>query len=103
MDHASTVDTGLREHTTGQVATPERRAGEARAGAASAIPLLVGLLPFGLVVGTRVADGDAVAARWLSTVLIMGGSAQLTVFEMVDRGAPIVLVVCEDITLIPAK
>jgi predicted branched-subunit amino acid permease len=66
---------------------------EVRAAIAAVVPLILGLLPFGLVVGSRVADGDAVAARWLSTVLIMGGSAQLSVLELVDRGAPTALVV----------
>jgi predicted branched-subunit amino acid permease len=73
--------------------TAVERTREIRAAIGAVVPLLLGLLPFGLVVGARVADGDVVSARWLSTALIMGGSAQLTVLELLDRGAPIGLVV----------
>lgn len=65
---------------------------EARRAIATVLPLLVGFVPFGLVVGVRVGEGDVFAARWLSSVLILGGSAQLAVLELVDSGAPVAVI-----------
>ena len=57
------------------------------------MPFLIGYVPFALVIGTTVADSGPFAPRLLSTVLIMGGSAQLAVLEGLDRGAALWAVV----------
>ena len=67
---------------------------EARRAIATVLPLLVGFVPFGLVVGVRVGEGDVFAARWLSSALIMGGSAQIAVLELIDSGASVAVVLC---------
>jgi predicted branched-subunit amino acid permease len=48
--------------------------GSFTSGAAAAAPLVVGLVPFGLLVGTAVAASDDVLAAWTGTLLIYSGS-----------------------------
>jgi len=57
-------------------------------------PLLLGIAPFGMVIGVTVADRDIPAAAGLSTgLLIYAGSAQLAAIELLAGGAaPVVLV-----------
>lgn len=56
-------------------------------------PIVVSYLPFGLAVGTVVAAGPALVARWAATVLVYGGSAQLVMLRGLDSGAPVAAVV----------
>lgn len=73
---------------------PAGRSGPAvRAGARDVAPLVVGYAPFALLVGAAVADGPQVAARWASTFVVLGGSAQLVVLRLLDGGSPLALVV----------
>ena len=58
-------------------------------GAAAAAPLIVGLIPFGLLVGTAVAASDDVLAAWTGTLLIYSGSAQLTLLQLLHEGATV--------------
>lgn len=70
-----------------QTARVGRARGPFAAGVATATPLIVGFVPFGLLVGTAVsASGDAVAA-WTGTLLIYGGSAQLTLLHLLQEGS----------------
>src|SRR5690349_16436034 len=65
----------------------------ALAGIRDAAPLVAGHLPFALVIGVTVAAAPPVLARWLSTILIFGGSAQLITLELLDAGSPLLLVI----------
>jgi predicted branched-subunit amino acid permease len=64
------------------------------AGARAMAPWLVGLVPFGLVIGLSAAQADVpTLAGWLTGPLIYAGSAQVATIEMLDGGAaPIVVV-----------
>ena len=74
-------------------ARPRSRGTAARHGVRDVAPMLVGLVPFGLVVGVAVAASGPVAARWSATFLVFAGSAQLVVLDLLDHGAPVALVV----------
>jgi len=65
---------------------PER---PARDGARAALPLLVGLVPFGLSVGAAVAASADPLAAWVGTLLIYSGSAQLALLQTLQDGAPL--------------
>ncbi|MEF8841095.1 MAG: AzlC family ABC transporter permease [Haloarculaceae archaeon] len=64
-----------------------------RAGATDMVPLLVGLAPFGLVVGAAmVASGISVPQALGMSVLVYGGAAQLAVVDLLARDAPFLVV-----------
>jgi predicted branched-subunit amino acid permease len=65
------------------------------AGARAMVPWLVGIVPFGLVIGLSAAQAEIpTLAGWLTGPLIYSGSAQVATIEMLDAGgAPIVVVV----------
>lgn len=57
------------------------------------VPLLVGLAPFGLVVGAAmVASGISVPQALGMSVLVYGGAAQLAVVDLLARDAPFLVV-----------
>jgi predicted branched-subunit amino acid permease len=64
------------------------------AGARAMLPWLVGIVPFGLVIGLSAAQADVPRlAGWLTGLLIYAGSSQVATIEMLDAGAaPIVVV-----------
>jgi predicted branched-subunit amino acid permease len=66
----------------------------ARAGATAMLPWLVGVVPYGLVIGVTVgASRIGPAAGIASGATIYAGSAQLAVIEMLERGAaPLVVI-----------
>lgn len=75
----------------------EARRENARAfagGARAMAPFLVGVVPFGVVIGATVAEsGISETAGWATSWSIYAGSAQLAVIELVDSGAaPVVAV-----------
>jgi predicted branched-subunit amino acid permease len=72
---------------------------EFRAGARAIAPFLVGLTPFALVVGATVARTGPIVPRLLSTVLIMGGSAQLAVLQGLDRDAALWAVILSGVLI----
>lgn len=58
------------------------------AGARAMVPWLVGVTPFGLVIGVSAAQADLpTLAGWLTGPLIFAGSAQVATIEMLDAGA----------------
>ena len=57
------------------------------------LPITVGYLPFGLLIGVAVARSADPLAGWVASPLIYGGSAQLTVLEMITSGAGLAAVV----------
>lgn len=65
------------------------------AGAGAMLPWLVGVVPFGLVIGLSAAHADIpTLAGWLTGPLIYAGSSQVATIEMLDAGAaPVVVVV----------
>ncbi len=75
-------DTGTRNRAA-------RNAGrrELRKGLWAMAPITVGYLPFGLLVGAAVARSTDPLAAWAGTDLIYGGSAQLTVVELLRTGS----------------
>src|SRR3954451_64742 len=77
----------------GRVAT-DTSWGDAVAGARAMAPWLVGIVPFGLVIGVSAGRANIPSwAGWLTAPLIFGGSAQLAVINLLDAGtAPVVVV-----------
>jgi len=64
-----------------------------RAGAVDMAPLLVGLAPFGLVVGAAmVSSGLSVPQALGMSVLVYGGAAQLAVVDLLASDAPFLVV-----------
>jgi predicted branched-subunit amino acid permease len=65
------------------------------AGARAMVPWLVGVVPFGLVIGLSAAQADIpTLAGWLTGPVIYAGSSQVATIEMLDTGAaPVVVVV----------
>ncbi len=64
------------------------------AGARAMAPWLVGIVPFGLVIGLSAAQADVPKlAGWLTGPLIYAGSSQVATIGMLDAGAAPVVVV----------
>lgn len=64
------------------------------AGARAMVPMLVGIVPYGVVVGVTVAESDvSKAAGWATGWTVYSGSAQLAVLELLNSGAaPVVAI-----------
>ncbi len=63
-------------------------------GARAMAPWLIGLVPFGLVIGLSAAQADVPRlAGWLTGPLIFAGSSQVATIEMLDAGAAAIVVV----------
>ena len=74
--------------TSPRVTSPVRRA------VADASPIVLGYLPFGLILGATIARSpihDAVG--WASSPLMFAGASQLAAIELIDAGAAAVVVV----------
>lgn len=57
-------------------------------GARAMLPWLVGVVPFGLVIGVTIAESSVShTAGWATGVTIYAGSAQLAAIELLDHGA----------------
>jgi 4-azaleucine resistance transporter AzlC len=60
---------------------------EARAGAKAVAPMLVGVIPFGLVAGaTSVSDGFGVGAAVGMSTIVFAGASQLAAFQALSSG-----------------
>jgi predicted branched-subunit amino acid permease len=85
--------------TTLPVSTTDTRRGpvtpELAAGARAMLPWLLGVVPFGLVIGISAAHAAVpILAGWLTGPLIFAGSAQLGTIQLLDGGAaPLVVIV----------
>lgn len=65
-----------------------------RRGQLDGVPLVLGYLPFGLVLGATIATSSVPdLAGWATSALIFAGAAQLAVVELADAGAAAVVVV----------
>jgi predicted branched-subunit amino acid permease len=63
-------------------------------GARAMLPWLLGVGPFGLLIGVSAAQADIpVGAGWLTGPTIYGGSAQIAAIQMLDAGAAPVAVI----------
>ena len=60
---------------------------EAVKGAGTMLPLLLGYLPFALLIGVAAGGSTDPVAAWAGALLIFGGSAHLSVIEMVGNGS----------------
>jgi predicted branched-subunit amino acid permease len=67
---------------------------DAAAGVRAMVPWLLGVAPYGLVIGVSAAQADIpTAAGWLTGPTIYSGSAQVATIELLDAGAaPLVVV-----------
>lgn len=84
---ASMLATTTVEHT-------RARRRDATAGARAMVPWLLGVAPYGLVIGVSAAQADIpTAAGWLTGLLIYSGSAQVATIELLDAGAASLVVV----------
>ncbi len=63
------------------------RRSEIIAGAGAMAPVMVGYLPFGVLLGTAIARNAEPWAAWSGTEMIYGGSAHLTLIEMLRTGS----------------
>lgn len=53
------------------------------------LPLFLGAVPFGVVIGVAIAESDVPnLPGWLSSSLVFGGAAQLTAISLLAAGAP---------------
>jgi predicted branched-subunit amino acid permease len=71
----------------------------ARAGATAMLPLLAGVAPFALVIGTSAAASDAPWAGLASAPLVYAGASQLAAIRLLDDGAGVLLVVATALLL----
>jgi predicted branched-subunit amino acid permease len=70
------------------------RRDEAAAGARAMVPWLLGVAPYGLVIGVSAPQADIpTAAGWLTGLVIFSGSAQVATIELLDAGAASLVVV----------
>lgn len=95
----SVVDRRSAAHTGESSARTDRR-GEISAGVRSMLPWLVGVMPFGMVVGVNARTSGVSTAVGLATgSTIYSGSAQLTAIELLDSGATVAVVVLSVLVL----
>jgi predicted branched-subunit amino acid permease len=62
---------------------------EAIKGASTMLPVLVGYLPFALTIGVAAGGSSDRLAAWAGALLIFGGSAHLSVIELVGNGSSV--------------
>lgn len=100
-DAAVTPVVGRRSTTrTVAAAAPAARGAEIGAGIRSMLPWLVGVVPFGMVVGMNARTSGVSTAVGLATgSTIYSGSAQLTAIELLDSGADVAVVVVSVLVL----
>lgn len=73
---------------------PAGQLAAALGGARAMVPWLVGVAPFGLVIGVSAAQADvSTLAGWLTGPLLYGGSAQIATIELLDAGAAPLIVI----------
>jgi len=84
----------LAMHPPPAGATPGTHVRDLLVGARAMAPWLVGIVPYGLVIGVSAARADIpTLAGWLTAPLVYSGSAQVATIELLDAGAaPLVVV-----------
>ncbi len=85
---------GGTAHTPASAASRRARRADLLGGARAMAPWLIGVAPFGLVIGISAAQADVpTLAGWLTGPLVFGGSAQVTTIQMLDAGASAAVVI----------
>ena len=78
----------MHDTATLVTAATRSRSADLVAGAKAMTPWLIGVVPFGLVIGVSSARADIpTLAGWLTGPLLFGGSAQVAVIDLLDDGA----------------
>ena len=81
-------------HVTFDARTETTSAREMIEGARAMLPWLIGLAPFGMIVGMNAATSSSSVVAGLATgPLIYSGSAQLAAIELADQGAGVAVIV----------
>jgi branched chain amino acid efflux pump len=89
LTHATTQPAAVRALTvppTGAT-TKEQLRREAVKGASTMLSLLIGYLPLALMIGVAAGRSTDPLAAWAGALLIFGGSAHLSVIELVGNGS----------------
>lgn len=86
----STTNRTLTPPVLGAVAAHRR---DVLAGVSAMLPWLIGIMPFGMVVGMTARDSGATMLGLLTGATIYSGSAQIIAIDLVEHGAAIVVVV----------
>jgi predicted branched-subunit amino acid permease len=69
-------------------------------GVRAVAPLLLGTIPFGLIVGVTIAGTEIDnLAGWATSVIIFAGAAQLALIELVDAGAIAIILIATPIVI----
>jgi predicted branched-subunit amino acid permease len=91
---ASMTTLSLEHELLTEVSERQARRTAAISGARAIAPLVVGLIPLALTVGTAAAQAKLPPlVGWVSSAVLYGGSGQLTWIQMVGSGAPAAIVV----------
>src|SRR5262245_37003359 len=61
----------------------------ARQGVLTMLPMLVGYVPFALVIGSAAAEHGASVAGWSGSWIVFGGSAQLAAIRTIDQAGAV--------------
>jgi predicted branched-subunit amino acid permease len=90
------METGqaVRQQRENVATTPKALRREAVKGAATMVPLLAGYVPFAVLIGVAAGRSTDPVAAWAGALLIFGGSAHLTVIELVGDGSGVAAAVC---------
>jgi predicted branched-subunit amino acid permease len=99
-----TSDTRVTSRSSGNISSAVRRHparhSDVWSGVRSMIPWLIGVVPFGMVIGMTARTSDVSTAIGLATgATIYSGSAQLTAIELLHDGASIAVVVASVLTI----
>jgi len=82
------------------LARPEFRSAEFRSGLRASVPLLVGVVPFGLVTGvTMVAAGLSPLAAMAMSVLVYAGATMLAAAQLLADSAPVLVLLLVAVVL----
>jgi predicted branched-subunit amino acid permease len=74
--------------------TEQAQASAARQGARTALPYMLALAPYGVIVGALVDQSHvARAPGWASAVLLYGGSAQVIALQLLGSGATVAVII----------
>ena len=77
--------TATRPHASHPTTTPTR---PFAAGARAIVPMIVGVVPFGIAIGSASASLHSdTATTWAGSILLVAGTAQLTMMQLLGEGA----------------
>jgi predicted branched-subunit amino acid permease len=88
------TEQAVRQQRGDVAPNPKALRNEAVKGAATMVPLLVGYVPFAVLIGVAAGRSTDPIAAWAGALLIFGGSAHLSVIELVGDGSGVAAAVC---------